>query len=43
MTRDELYSALVRLCQEFGYTSDDTYDRIDDLIDSIGEDVEDDD
>jgi hypothetical protein len=33
--RAHLYSALVRLCQEFGYVTDDTYSKVDELIDTL--------
>jgi hypothetical protein len=38
MTRDELYAALVRLCQDYGYTTDHTYDLLDLAINSIRKD-----
>jgi hypothetical protein len=38
VTRDELYGGLVRLCQTFGTTTEATYDLIDSVIDSIGND-----
>lgn len=35
VTEAELYAAIVRLCQEYGYTSEHTYDLIQNVIDSI--------
>jgi hypothetical protein len=35
MTETELYEALVRLCQEYGVTTDATYELLHSAIDSI--------
>lgn len=35
MTKDELYEALVRLCQDYGFTTEATYDLLHSAIDSI--------
>lgn len=35
MTPDELYDGLVRLCQSYGYTTEQTYDLLHKAVDSI--------
>jgi hypothetical protein len=42
MNRDELYTALVDLCQQYGITNDETYDRLHNAIDTIHVDDPDD-
>lgn len=37
MTRDQLYEALVRLCQDYGTTTSATYELLHEAIDSISE------
>lgn len=33
--RDQLYAAILRLCQEFGYTNDHTYECAQRVVDSV--------
>lgn len=33
--RDALYAAILRLCQQFGYTNEQTYDCIQQVVDSV--------
>ena len=35
MTEDELYQALVDLCQSFGFTTEATYEALHNAVDSI--------
>ena len=35
MNKDELYDALVRLCQDYGITTEYTYERLHDAVNSI--------
>ncbi len=35
MTEKELYDAIVRLCQQFGFTNEETYDAIREVISTI--------
>jgi hypothetical protein len=41
MTKDELYDALVELCQDYGITTEVTYDHLHEAVESIvtGEDI----
>ena len=40
MTKRDLYDGLVRLCQEYGFTTGATYDHLHDAIESIVADVD---
>jgi len=43
MERDqkaELYDALVRMCQQYGFTTEHTYEALHNAVDSIVEDAE---
>lgn len=41
MSADDLYAALVRLCQDFGHTTEATYDALHSAVHSIALDPED--
>ena len=38
--KDELYTALVRLCQEYGFTTEGTYESLHNAVDSVRDDPE---
>lgn len=40
MSEQELFDALVRLCQDFGITNDETYDLLHSAIETITPDTE---
>ena len=40
MTEQQLYQALVDLCQQFGFTTGHTYDLLHRVVDSIQRDTE---
>lgn len=40
MTRDQLYQALVDLCQTVGFTTDATYEALHNAVDSLLDDPE---
>jgi hypothetical protein len=40
MTKNDLYAGLVRLCQEYGFTTDATYDLLHQAVESIVADVD---
>lgn len=40
MNKDDLYSALVRMCQQYGITNESTYDALHRAVESIDTDTE---
>jgi hypothetical protein len=41
MTEDELYAGLVRLCQAYGVTTEETYARLREAVETMAENTDD--